>query len=59
MKKIENDIRISNEYNNYFVAVGSTLVSKVHDNSCNLLDYIQSNVEKMFIPYYDNMMSHL
>ena len=52
---IENDIRISKEFNNYFVSVGSTLASKINDNSCNPLDYIQSNVQSMVIPnYYEN-----
>ena len=46
---IDNDIRISNEFNNYFVSVGSTLASKINDNS-NPLDYIQSNVQSMAIP---------
>ena len=54
-ERIENDIRISNEFNNYFVSVGSTLASKINVNSCNLLDYIQSNVQSMAIPnYYEN-----
>ena len=52
---IENDIRISNEFNNYFVSVGSTLASKINVNSCNPLDYIHSNVQSMAIPnYYEN-----
>ena len=52
---IENDIRISNEFNNYFVSVGSALASKINVNSCNPLDYIQSNVQSMAIPnYYEN-----
>ena len=29
-ERIENDIRISNECNNYFVSVGSTLASKIN-----------------------------
>ena len=54
-ERIENDIRISNEFNNYFVSVGSTLASKINVNSCNPLDYIQSNVQSMAIPnYYEN-----
>ena len=43
-ERIENDIRISNEFNNYCVSVGSTLASKINVNSCNPRDYIQSNV---------------
>ena len=50
--RIENDIRISKEFNNYFVSVGSTLASKINDNSCNPLDYIHSNVQSMAIPNY-------
>ena len=54
-ERIENDIRISNECNNYFVSVGSTLVSKINVNSCNPLEYIQSNVQNMAMPnYYEN-----
>ena len=54
-ERIENDIRISNEFNNYFVSVGSTLASKINVNSCNPLDYIQSNVQSMAITnYYEN-----
>ena len=54
-ERIENDIRISNEFNNYFVSVGSTLASKIHVNIRNPLDYIQSNVQSMAIPnYYKN-----
>ena len=54
-ERIENDIIISNEFNNYFVSVVSTLASKINDNSCNPLDYIQSNVQSMAIPnYYAN-----
>ena len=52
-ERIENDIRISKEFNNYFVSVGSTLASKINDNSCNPLDYIQSNVQSMAIPNYN------
>ena len=48
-ERIENDIRISNEFNNYFVSVGSTLASKINDNSCDPLDYIQS----MAVPNYN------
>ena len=51
-ERIENDIRISNEFNNYFVSVGSTLASKINANSCDPLDYIQSNVQRMAIPNY-------
>ena len=52
---IKNDIRISNEFNNYFGSVGSTLASKINENSCNPLDYIyiQSNVQRMAIPNYN------
>ena len=50
---IENEIRISNEFNNYFVSVGSTLASKINDNSYDPLDYIQSNVQSMAIPNYN------
>ena len=54
-ERIENDIRISKEFNNYFVSVGSTLASKINDNSCIPLVYIQSNVQNMAIPnYYEN-----
>ena len=54
-ERIENDIRISKEFNNYYVSVGSTLASKINDHSCNALDYIQSNVQSMAIPnYYEN-----
>ena len=54
-ERIENDIRISYEFNNYFVSLGSALASKVNVNSCNPLDYIQSNVQSMAIPnYYKN-----
>ena len=54
-ESIENNIRISNEFNNYFVSVGSALASKINVNSCNPLDYIQSNVQSMAIPnYYEN-----
>ena len=52
-ERIENDIKISNEFNNYFVSVDSTLASKINDNSCNPLDYIQSNVQSMAIPNYN------
>ena len=48
----ENDIRISKEFNHYCVSVGSSLASKINDNSCNLLDYIQSNIQSMAIPNY-------
>ena len=52
---IENDIRISNEFYNYFVSVGSTHASKINVNSCNPLEYIQSYVQSMVIPnYYEN-----
>ena len=54
-ERIDNTIRILNEFNNYFVSYGSTLASKINDNSCNPLDYIQSNVQTMAIPnYYEN-----
>ena len=52
-ERIDNDIRISNEFNNYFVSVGSTLASKINNNSCNPLDYIQSNVQSIAIPNYN------
>ena len=52
-ERIENDIRTSNEFNNYFVSVGSTLASKIIDNRCDPLDYIQSNVQCMAIPNYN------
>ena len=52
-ERIENTIRISNEFNNYFVSVGSTLASKINDNSCNPIGYIQSNVQGMAIPNYN------
>ena len=52
-ERIEIDIRISNEFNNYFVSVGSTLASKINDNSCDPLDYIYSNVQIMAIPNYN------
>ena len=53
--RIKNDIRISKEFNNYFVSVGSTLASKINDNSCNPLDYIPCNVQSMAIHnYYEN-----
>ena len=32
------------------VSVGSTLASKINDNSCNPRDYMQSNVKSMAIP---------
>ena len=51
-KRIDNDIRVSNAFNNYFVSIGSTLASKINDNSCNPLDYIKSNVKSMAIPIY-------
>ena len=51
---IENDIRISNEFNNYCVYVYHSCI-KDNDNSCNPRDYIQSNVQSMAIPnYYEN-----
>ena len=50
---IENYIKISNGINNYFVSVGSTLASNINDNSCDPLDYIQSNVQSMVIPNYN------
>ena len=50
-----NNERIKNEFNNYFVSVGSTFAPKINVNSCNPLDYIQSNVQSMAIPnYYEN-----
>ena len=54
----ENDIRISNEFNNYFVSIGSTLASKINVNSCNPLDY---KVMFKAWPYLIimKMMSHL
>ena len=57
-ERIENDIRISKEFYNYFVSVGSTLASKINDNGCIIRDYIQSNVQNMAIPnYYENDVS--
>ena len=54
-ERIENDIRISKYFNNYFVSVGSTLASKKNYNSCHPLEYIQSSVQNMAIPnYYEN-----
>ena len=54
-ERIDNDIRISNEFNKCCVSVGSTLASKINVNSCNPLDYIQINVQSMAIPnYYEN-----
>ena len=54
-ERIENDNRISHEFNNYCVSVGSTLACKINVNSCIPLDYIQSNVQNMAIPnYYEN-----
>ena len=50
---IENDISISNKFKNNCVSVGSTLGSKINDNSCDPLDYIQSNVQIMAIPNYN------
>ena len=35
------------------MSFGSTLASKINYYSCNLFDYIQSNVQSMTIPYYD------
>ena len=49
------ELKMTKEFNNYFVYFCSTLASKVNDNSCNPLDYIQSNVQSMTIPnYYEN-----
>ena len=56
---IENDIRISNEFNNYVVSVGSTLASKINVNCSNPLDYIQSNVQAWPYLIIMKMMSHL
>ena len=57
-ERIDNDIRISKEFNNYFVSVGSTLSPKKNDNSCIPRDYIQSNVQNMVITnYYENDVS--
>ena len=54
-ERIKNDIRISNEFIIHFLSVGSTLASKINVNSCNPLNYIQSNVQSMTIPnYYEN-----
>ena len=50
-ERIENNI--SNGLNNYFVSVDFTLASKINDNSCDPLDYIQSNVQSMAIPNYN------
>ena len=58
-ERIENDIRISNEFNNYFVSVGSILASKINVNSCNPLYYIQSNVQSMQYLIIIKKMSHL
>ena len=54
-ERIENYIRISKDFNDYFVSVGSTLASKINDNSCDPLDYIQSNVQSIIIPNYNNV----
>ena len=51
-ERIKNHIRISKEFNSDFVTVGSTLASKINDNSCNPLDYILSNVQSMIIRNY-------
>ena len=52
-ERIENDIRISNEFNNYCISVDSTLASKINENSCNQLDYISSIVQSKTIPNYN------
>ena len=46
IERIENDIRISNEFNNYFVSVGSILTSKINVNSCNRIipNYYENDV---------------
>ena len=48
-----NNERIENEFNNYYVSVDSILAFKKNNNSCDLLDYIQSNVQSMAIPNYN------
>ena len=58
-ERIENYIRISKEYSNYCVYVGSTLASKINDNSYDPLDYIQSIVQSMAYLIIMKMMSHL
>ena len=53
--KIENNIRIANEFNNYFVSVGPTLASKVVYTNVNPLNYVPVNISSIVI---NNFIEH-
>ena len=46
---IENELRIANEFNNYFVSIGPTLAAIQLTTNLNPLDFLQNNPNSMAI----------
>ena len=46
---IENELRIANEFNNYFVSIGPTLADIQETTNFNPLDFLQNNPNSMAI----------
>ena len=46
---IENELRIANEFNNYFVSIGPTLAAIQLTTTLNPLDFLQNNPNSMAI----------
>ena len=44
---IENELRIANEFNNYFVSIGQTLAAIQVSTNLNPLDFVQNNSYSM------------
>ena len=54
-KKITDEIRIANEFNNYFVSVGHTLASKLAHTNINPLDFVENNINSMVMPLIEEI----
>lgn len=52
-KKIDNEIRIANEFNNYFVSVGPTLASNIEITHVNPLEHVNNNLQSIVMPHID------
>ena len=52
-KNIINEQHIANEFNNYFISVGSTLAEKLSPTNLNPLEFVRCNGNSMVIFYID------
>jgi len=52
-KKVDSEVRIANEFNNYFVSIGQELASKIKTNTVNPLAYVTNNRDSIMMPDLD------